>query len=95
MAWETLDKDRLEQILCQITGDKVDPLKDLVLPAMIKGHGVIFLWSPIKKSLVNVQRGTTIYIISYEMDEKDRILAYDGLNMLAIHPDDIEEIGFN
>ena len=95
MAWEALDKDRLEQILCQITGDKVDPLKDLVLPAMIKGHGVIFLWSPIKKSLVNVQRGTTIYIISYEMDEKDRILAYDGLNMLAIHPDDIEEIGFN
>jgi hypothetical protein len=29
------------------------------------------------------------------MDEKDRILVYDGYNLLAIHPDDIEEIGFN
>jgi len=29
------------------------------------------------------------------MDEKDRVLVYDGYHLLAIHPDDIEEIGFN
>ena len=95
MAWETLDKERLEQILCQVTGGKVDKTKDLVMPAMIKGSGIIFLWSPIKKSLVKINRGITIYILSYEMDEKDRILAYDGFDMLAIHPDEVDEIGFD
>ena len=34
-------------------------------------------------------------IIWEEKDEKDRILIYDGYNLLAIHPDEIEEIGFN
>jgi hypothetical protein len=29
------------------------------------------------------------------MDEKDRVLIYDGYNLLAIHPDDLIETGFN
>jgi hypothetical protein len=67
----------------------------LVNPSVIKGSGVLFLWAPSKKALVKVNRGIRIYVVSYEMDEKDRILVYDGYNLLAIHPDDIEEIGFN
>ena len=95
MAWETLDSARVEQIVRQITGKKIDKDKKLITPAMIKGSGIIFLWAPTKKTLIKVNRGIRVYVVSYDMDEKDRILGYDGYNLLAIHPDDLEEIGFN
>jgi hypothetical protein len=95
MAWETLDSARVEQIVRQITGKKIDKDKKLITSAMIKGSGIIFLWAPTKKTLIKVNRGIRVYVVSYDMDEKDRILVYDGYNLLAIHPDDLEEIGFN
>ena len=95
MAWEKLDTDRIEQIIRQITGKKIDKSKEMVSPAIIKGSGVVYLWAPTKKTLLKVNRGITIYVVSYDMDEKERILIYDGYNLLAIHPDEIEEIGFN
>ena len=95
MAWETLDSARVEQIVRQITGKKVDKTKDLINSAIIKGSGIVFLWAPTKKTLLKVNRGIRVYVVSYDMDEKDRILVYDGYNLFAIHPDDIEEIGFN
>jgi len=95
MAWEKLDSGRVEQIVRQITGKKIDKDKKLITPAMIKGSGIIFLWAPTKKTLIKVNRGIRVYVVSYDMDEKDRILVYDGYNLLAIHPDDLEEIGFN
>ena len=95
MAWEKLDSARVEQIVRQITGKKIDKDKKLITPAMIKGSGIIFLWAPTKKTLIKVNRGVRVYVVSYDMDEKDRILVYDGYNLLAIHPDDLEEIGFN
>ena len=95
MAWETLDSARVEQIVRQITGKKIDKDKKLITPAMIKGSGILFLWAPTKKTLIKVNRGIRVYVVSYDMDEKDRILVYDGYNLLAIHPDDLEEIGFN
>jgi hypothetical protein len=95
MAWEKLNSDRIEQIIRQITGKKLDKSSSMITPAMIKGSGIIFLWAPTKKTLMKVNRGTRVYVVSYEMDEKDRILVYDGFNLLAIHPDDLEEIGFN
>ena len=90
-----LDTDRIEQIIRQITGKKIDKSKEMVSPAIIKGSGVVYLWSPTKKTLLKVNRGIAVYVVSYDMDEKDRILIYDGYNLLAIHPDEIEEIGFN
>lgn len=95
MAWENLDSSRIEQIIRQITGKKLDRSTEMVPPALIKGTGVVYLWAPTKKTLLKVNRGIAVHIVSYEMDEKDRILVYDGFNLLAIHPDDIEEIGFN
>ena len=95
MAWETLNSARIEQIVRQITGKKLDSSTNIITPAMIKGSGIIFLWAPTKKTLMKVNRGIRVYVVSYEMDEKDRILIYDGFNLLAIHPDDLDEIGFN
>ena len=95
MAWQKLDSARIEQIIRQITGKKLDKSTDMVAPAIIKGSGVIYLWAPVKKTLIKVNRGISVHIVSYEMDEKDRILVYDGYNLVAIHPDEIEEIGFN
>ena len=95
MAWETLNSGRIEQIMRQITGKKLDTSTNMISPAMIKGSGIIFLWAPTKKTLMKVNRGIRVYVVSYEMDEKDRILIYDGFNLLAIHPDELDEIGFN
>tara|TARA_R110002124_G_scaffold147617_1_gene312915 strand:+ start:3335 stop:3622 length:288 start_codon:yes stop_codon:yes gene_type:complete len=95
MAWEKLNSSRIEQIVRQITGKKLDKSIEMVNPALIKGSGIIFLWAPSKKTLMKVNRGIRVYVVSYEIDEKDRILIYDGFNLLAIHPDDLEEIGFN
>ena len=53
------------------------------------------MWAPVKKTIIKVSRGTSVYVASYDMDERDRILVYDGFNLLAIHPDELEEIGFN
>lgn len=95
MAWEDLDKDRIEQIIRQISGKGLDKSKALVMPAMIKGSGIVFLWAPTKKTLLKVNRGIRVFVVSYDMDEKDRILIYDGYNLLAIHPDELVETGFN
>ena len=95
MAWETLDSARVEQIVRQITGKKVDKTKDLINSAMIKGSGIVFLWAPTKKTLLKVNRGIRVYVVSYDMDEKDRILVYDGYNIICIEHKEIEEIGFN
>ena len=74
MAWETLNSGRIEQIMRQITGKKLDASTNMISPAMIKGSGIIFLWAPTKKTLMKVNRGIRVYVVSYEMDEKDRIL---------------------
>ena len=95
MAWEDLDKDRIEQIIRQISGKGLDKSKTLVMPAMIKGSGIVFLWSPTKKTLLKVNRGIRVFVVSYDMDEKDRVLIYDGYNLLAIHPDELIETGFD
>ena len=95
MAWEDLDKDRIEQIIRQISGKGLDKSKTLVMPAMIKGSGIVFLWAPTKKTLLKVNRGIRVFVVSYDMDEKDRVLIYDGYNLLAIHPDELIETGFN
>lgn len=95
MAWEDLDKDRIEQIIRQISGKGLDKSKNLVMPAMIKGSGIVFLWAPTKKTLLKVNRGIRVFVVSYDMDEKDRVLIYDGYNLLAIHPDELIETGFN
>ena len=91
MAWETLNSARIEQIIRQITGKKLDSSVNMITPAMINGSGIIFLWAPTKKTLMKVNRGIRVYVVSYEMDEKDRILIYDGFNLLAIHPDDLDD----
>ena len=75
MAWGTLDKDRLEQIVRQITGKKLEQSKMVLTSALIKGSGIIFLWAPNKKTFIKVNRGVRVYI--------------------AIHPDDLDEVGFN
>lgn len=95
MTWDNLDQDRIEQIMRQITGKKLDKSIEMITPAMIKGTGIIYLWSPTKKTLIKVNRGIPVYVVSYDMDEKERILIYDGFNLLAISPDNLEEIGFN
>ena len=39
MAWDELDVERVEQIIRQISGNKIDRTKELINPAIIKGSG--------------------------------------------------------
>ena len=58
MTWEKLNSSRIEQIVRQITGKKLDKSIEMVNPALIKGSGIIFLWAPSKKTLMKVNRGS-------------------------------------
>jgi hypothetical protein len=95
MKWDDFDSERVQQIICQITGKKVSKDKTPIPLSVIKGSGVIFLWAPVKKSFVKINRGTSVYIVSLQKDDMGRILIYDGFGLLAIDPDELEELGFN
>jgi hypothetical protein len=95
MSWNDIDKDRLAQIIRQTTGNDIEKTEITVKPSIIKGKGVVYLWSPTNKAFLKANRGSLVYVISYEKDDQDRVLIYDGFNILAIHEEDIEEIGFN
>lgn len=95
MTWNDFDSERVQQIICQITGKEISKDKSPVPLSVIKGTGVIFLWAPIKKVFIKVNRGTSVYIVSLQTDDRGRILIYDGYRMLAIDPDELEELGFN
>ena len=95
VQWLTYNKEFYMDSEDEVFGKKMIKGKILISPAMIKGRGDIFLWAPVKKTVIKVSRGTSVYVASYDMDERDRILVYDGFNLLAIHPDELEEIGFN
>jgi hypothetical protein len=46
MAWDDLDSGRIEQIIRQITGKKLEESTEMVYPSVIKGTGVVYLWAP-------------------------------------------------
>ena len=62
MAWDKLDSARIEQIIRQITGKKLDKSTDMVAPAIIKGSGIIYLWAPTKKTLLKVKKQARMQI---------------------------------
>ena len=90
-----IDDAKVEQIIRQATGDTVSETEDLIPPCKIKGKGIIYLWSPAKKYHISVKSGTTVYLVDEITDFMGRVLVFNGINMLAINPEELEEIGFN
>lgn len=95
MAWEELDRELIKKLLKQVSGklEAEDGVPEL--PALILGNGYRFYYSPVKKTFVKIESGVLIYIISHEMDDKGRVLAYfDGI-LFAIEPKDFKYMGFD
>jgi hypothetical protein len=95
MSWDLKDKKRVEQIIKQITGNLAATDDELIAPALLKCSGHVFLWAPVKKTMIRKNCGSKVYIISYEENKKGRILIYDGLSLLTIKPEALQHIGFN
>ncbi len=95
MAWETVDSDRIYQIMRQITGEDIDESEAAIPQYRIKGNGIAYYWVPSTKSFTKICKGTNVYILSYQLDEKRRVLAFDGKIMFAIPFRELEKIGFN
>jgi hypothetical protein len=89
--------ERIKQIIRQISGkfDEESLQNDLISSAMVDGSGEIWCWSPEKREFIKINRGTKIYIIDFEKDNKNRLMVYDGSNIFLIDEEEIVEIGFN
>ena len=95
MSWETVDKNLIKKLTAQIIGDVTFSDGPLEAPCMIKGKGVIYCYSIMLKQFVKLERGTEIYIVSDELDDKERMLVFANPYIVAMPFDEIEQIGFN
>ena len=96
MKWKKEDKERLKNIIKQITGSIDDIEGDLIEGSKIKGKGDIWCYSPLLNQMVAAKRGTLVYIISDEEDDKGRVLAYTGsVEVILIEKSELMEVGFN
>jgi hypothetical protein len=95
MAWENFDEERLKQIIRQFDGNVTSKNKFLVKPSKIECKGHRWYLCPSKRKHIKVNCGIKIYVVDYELDELDRVLAYDGNNLLAIPLEEIVDLGFN
>ena len=95
MPWDDLDTDRVIQIMSQIDGKDIDEYDTIIPQYRIKGQGIAYYWAPTLKSFVRINKGTNVYVISHEMDEKRRILVFDKVRFFAIPFKELEKVGYN
>ena len=96
MTWEYVNEERLKKIIKHITGKMTADDGELLPGVIIKGKGPIWCYTPTKKTIIKIERGTTGYIIDDLQDDKGRILMYTKTaHIIAIEIEEIEELGFN
>jgi len=96
MTWEYVDEKRIMKIIKHITGKMGEDDGELLPTVRVKGKGTMWCYSPTKKSLVRIERGTDAYVVDYTQDDRGRILIYmKSSQIIAIETEEIEEIGFN
>jgi hypothetical protein len=92
------DTSRIKQIIRQTSGkfeDEDGQKTELIPCAMINGSGDMWCWSTEKREMIKIARGTKVYILNFEKDEKNRYIVYDGYSIFSIDEDELTEIGFN
>ena len=99
MSWKSFDRKRMKQISKQLAGNyKEDDENggELIPCVLIKGHGDIWCAHITERRVVRVVRGTKGYLLSDDLDDQGRLPVFtEAGDMIAIDPDEIEEIGFN
>ena len=85
----------IQQIIKQLSGE-INP-DDGPLPPIhkIKGKGYMWCYSPMKKTMVRVNRGNKVYILDDEPDEKNQLMAYTPNEIIFIDKKEIIELGYN
>ena len=96
MEWKEGEKEKLKQIIKQVTGTIEDEDGPLGESALIRGTGDLWCYAPLVNRMVLVTRGTKVYRISEEEDKIGRVLIYTaGVEVVYIDKDELIEIGFN
>ena len=96
MEWKEGEKEKLKQIIKQVTGTLDSDDAPLIESALIKGSGDIWCYGPLLNRMVLVARGTRVHVISEKEDKIGRVLIYTaGVEVVYIDKDELIEIGFN
>jgi len=86
---------RLKKILNQVSGNASKIDGELIPPVAIKGHGVIYCYSPSLRNYLKINRGTMVFIVEDEnKDGKILIYTYEG-HLVEIETCELMEIGFD
>jgi|TARA_R100000750_G_C2327427_1_gene88775 hypothetical protein len=99
MAPKTKTKSEAERVLKilykQLSGKLTE--EDLLIPpVIIKGSGPMWAYDPFSKTIVNIERGSIVYILEKEYDLQGRTLIYCvNADIICVDPEEIEELGFN
>ena len=96
MKWKDGDKEKLKQIIKQVSGNIDDIEGELLESAKIKGKGDMWCYGPLSNQMIRVRRGTHVYVVSEEIDEQGMVIAYVGpSDVILIKKDELIEVGFN
>jgi len=86
---------KLKIISRQLSG-KIKDDEQFVQEAVISGKGNIWCYDPIGRIVIQLERGTNVYVLQENYDSKGRTLIYciNG-DILCVEPEELFNIGFN
>tara|TARA_Y100000593_G_C4309714_1_gene337744 strand:- start:1437 stop:1730 length:294 start_codon:yes stop_codon:yes gene_type:complete len=97
MAVKKTSLTHIKKLIKQISGNFKE-LDEIYPEVMIRGKGYISCYCPLDKMFIKVRRGTTVYIVDVEDEDKgdDKVLVYTILgNLIEIEEDELITIGFD
>tara|TARA_R110002110_G_scaffold170540_1_gene372653 strand:+ start:521 stop:823 length:303 start_codon:yes stop_codon:yes gene_type:complete len=84
------------KILYKQLSGKLTEKDEAIPPVIIKGQGSMWAYDPFSKIMVNIERGSIVYVLEKEYDSQGRTLIYcTNSDIICIEHEEIEEIGFN
>jgi hypothetical protein len=96
MGHKPIDIERLKKIIRQLAGKVRAQDGDLITPAVIKGKGYIWCYSPQERNFKRIPRGTKAYIINEARDNENRLLIYtESGEVVRIEQEELLIIGLN
>tara|TARA_R100001244_G_scaffold27620_1_gene27277 strand:+ start:148 stop:441 length:294 start_codon:yes stop_codon:yes gene_type:complete len=86
---------KLKIILRQLSG-KIKDDEQFVQEAVILGKGSIWCYDPLSRMVIQLERGTSVYVLQENYDSQGRTLIYciNG-DILCVEPEELFNIGFN
>ena len=96
MKWKPGEKEKLKQIIKQVSGTLEAEDGPLIESVKVKGKGNLWCYAPLLNRMVRVVRGTRVYIISEMKNNEGKVLVYTAnVDVVYIHKNELLEVGFN